>query len=141
MLENIFSQIKEVSAAIIKNPENGLYLICQRAIDDDCPLLWEFPGGKKEKDESIEECIIREMKEELAVDIEIEDIYAETYTTFNEKPLKFTFFLCNITCGEIKLNVHAQIKWEKATNFHLYEFLPADVEICESLAEIERLLE
>ena len=56
--------IKVIAAAII---ENNKLLIAQRPTDKTLALIWEFPGGKVEKDESNEECIIREIKEELDV--------------------------------------------------------------------------
>ena len=59
----------QVTAAIIRR--EGQYLICQRAHDDALPLLWEFPGGKLEDGETLEECIVRECLEELAVDIRV----------------------------------------------------------------------
>ena len=66
----------QVTAAIIR--QDGKYLICQRAHDDSLPLMWEFPGGKLEPGETLEECIIRECQEELGVDIRICGEYGRT---------------------------------------------------------------
>ena len=119
----------EVTAAIII--QNDKYLICQRAADDSCPLLWEFPGGKLEPGETLVQCIAREIKEELDLEIAVKSIYAETDYSFGEKQLHFTFFLCDIVSGEIKLNVHKAFAWVTAEEIKAYEFMPADVEIVE----------
>lgn len=59
-----------VSCAIIINDENKVF-VAQRSSEMHPPLKWEFPGGKIEEDETAEESLIREIKEELGVDIEI----------------------------------------------------------------------
>lgn len=61
--------MKEVTAAIIR--DGNKILICQRTADDECGMLWEFPGGKREAGETLEESIVREIKEELELDIRL----------------------------------------------------------------------
>ena len=63
-----------VTAAIIKNKE-GKYLITQRKPDAHNGLRWEFPGGKLELGETPEDCLKREIKEELGIDIEVKDVF------------------------------------------------------------------
>ncbi len=58
-----------VAGGILK--ENGLYLIAQRKKGDDYGLRWEFPGGKLDQEETGEQCIIRELKEELGIDVQV----------------------------------------------------------------------
>ncbi len=71
-----------VSAAIIKNSDNEI-LICQRGPGGSCEFLWEFPGGKI-PGESPEECLVRECREELEIDIEVLDLFEQT-TLYPEK--------------------------------------------------------
>lgn len=125
----------EVTAAIIK--QNDKYLICQRASDDECPLHWEFPGGKCEADETLEQCILREIEEELMVTIKVVDVFAKTVYHFKDKEVHFTFFNCVITRGEITLNVHHAMKWVTAEDMKNYNFMPADVGIVEQLMKRE----
>lgn len=127
----------EVCVAIIK--ENGKYLICQRAGHDAFTHLWEFPGGKREAGESKEECIVREIFEELEVRIEVEDVYADIIHEREGKNINLTFFMCSIISGEIKRNVHENIKWVNAKEFNQYPFLEADKEILENLALADSL--
>lgn len=120
-----------VAAAIIH--QNNRILICQRGAGGNCAFLWEFPGGKLEEDETLEECIIRECKEELDIDIEVKDIYAETTYEYPDKVIAFTFFNAEITNGEIKMDVHEEIKWVMQSELINYEFCPADVGIVKNL--------
>jgi 8-oxo-dGTP diphosphatase len=121
----------EVTAAIIK--KNNKYLICQRANNDECQLLWEFPGGKLEDCETLEQCMIREIKEELNLAIKVIDVFATTVYQFKDKEIHFTFFRCDILNGEIEKNVHNAIKWVTAGEMKKYSFMPADVEIVDKL--------
>lgn len=121
----------QVTAAIIKQENN--YLICQRAEDDECPMLWEFPGGKLEKGETLEQCIIREMAEELDLAVEIQEVFAKTVYHFNQKEIPFTFFSCIIIGGTMTLNVHHDAKWVTAETLKEYRFMPADIEIVKKI--------
>ena len=121
----------QVTAAIFL--ENGKYLICQRSKDDNLPLLWEFPGGKMEADETLEECIVRECKEELDVEINVVDIFGTTTYTYSNKQMIFTFFNVEKAGGELTAKVHEQIKWVTADEMKKYKFCPADIEIVEKI--------
>ncbi len=121
----------EVAAAIIRDGDK--ILICQRANDDDCGMLWEFPGGKREIGETLEQCIVREMREELDLDIIIQSIFAKTHYPFNGRDIYFTFFNAEIAGGEMVLNVHNAAKWVSPFELGEYEFMPPDVEIVRNL--------
>ncbi len=123
--------ILEVCAAIIIN--EGKYLICKRAKDDTLGGLWEFPGGKKEYCENLEECIVREIYEELELEIKIDDLYAQTIALVNERPISFTFFLCSCSSRDLKMNVHDEIAWISKNDFKKYDFMPADKEVLEMI--------
>lgn len=124
----------QVTAAILRRDEK--YLICQRAHDDALPLLWEFPGGKVEDGETLEECILRECREELAVDIRVLDEFGRTNYPHAGNELVFTFFTAEIVSGEISVNVHEQIKWVSVTELGDYAFCPADIEIVERIRAV-----
>lgn len=123
----------QVTAAIIR--ENNKIMICQRGEADECSLLWEFPGGKLEEGESLEECIIREIKEELELDIEVISIFAKTLYHFDGKEIHFTFYNAKISMGDLKLNVHNAVKWVDIKEMEKYLFMPADIEIVEKLKD------
>lgn len=122
----------EVAAAIIEN-ENGEILICQRAIGSSMGGLWEFPGGKREPNESFEQCVIRECKEELNIDLNVTKEFARTEYQYPDVRIKFVFFEAQIISGTIQKNVHENTKWIHRSEFNNYDFCPADVEVVEML--------
>ncbi len=132
--------IIEVTAAIIKNEQNE-FLICQRPGGKNCELLWEFPGGKQEPDETLEQCLVREIKEELNIEIEVRKKYDDIYHEYMEleelqtdKVIHITFFECVITCGKITVKEHNDIKWITVNDFIHYQFCPADSGIINKLS-------
>lgn len=96
--------------AIIKN-DNGEILITQRSESMSMPLKWEFPGGKIEKNETAQECIIREVKEELSIEIKILSILDSVRYEYPEFTIKLIPFTCKIRFGEIKLTQHSNYLW------------------------------
>ncbi len=123
--------MKQVTAAIIRKDDK--ILICQRAVDDECGMLWEFPGGKLEEGETLEQCIIREIREELELDIKVHGIFTENVYRFENKEIAFTVFDAEITGGVMKLNVHNAAKWVSVEELYNYEFMPADIEFVDKL--------
>lgn len=79
----------------------GKILICQRDNTGSCLLLWEFPGGKQEEEETLAKCLIRECQEELGVTIEVGEVFAETWHIYGDKDTIFTFFESRIVGGEL----------------------------------------
>ncbi len=123
--------MKEVTAAIIR--ERDKILICQRGVEDECALLWEFPGGKREKGETLEECIIREIHEELELDISILGVFTESIYYFNGNEIHFTVYNAAISGGSLKLNVHNAAEWVTVAEIGGYEFMPADIVFVEKI--------
>ena len=123
-----------VSAAIIKNSDNEI-LICQRGLGGSCEFLWEFPGGKIEPGESPEECLVRECREELEIDIEVLDLFEETRYSYLERDIEFMFFTASLKKGVPVPSVHNCIKWVLPDKLQDYEFCPADVSVIEKLAK------
>ena len=98
---------------------------------------WEFPGGKMEPGETPQEALARELKEELAVDVNVGEFLCTVdydYPTFH---LTMHCFYCSVIGGELTLLEHEASKWLKMTELHSVNWLPADVEV---VAELERNL-
>ncbi|WP_368293090.1 (deoxy)nucleoside triphosphate pyrophosphohydrolase [Dehalobacter sp. TBBPA1] len=126
-------KITQVTAAILRQDDK--ILICQRDDSGSCPLLWEFPGGKQEIGETLEECLVRECQEELGITIQVGEVFAESRYTYGEKEMGFTFFESRIIKGELQRIVHWDIRWVRAEELAQYTFCPADVEVAERLGK------
>lgn len=126
--------MKYIAAAIIR--ENNKILICQRSAGGSTGYLWEFPGGKIEQGEDAAECVVRECKEELAVDIAVQGIFDKTQYTYPEGELQITFLDATIVKGNITLNVHLDFKWVDISSLEEYDFCPADKDVVKKLCMI-----
>ena len=114
----------DVVAAIIK--KDNLYLIAQRNRDKHMSLKWEFPGGKVETNETLQEALTREIHEELNIDINIYEKLAEERYKDSEINIVLHYFLCSIKDGTINLNEHEAIVWVDKTDFDKYDFAEGD---------------
>jgi len=115
----------EVSAAVIKDI-SGRILICRRPEGKNCALLWEFPGGKREKGETAEQCLVRECREELGVTVVVKDEIAEISYDYPYGRIHLIFFSCYIKEGSAVSKEHAALAWVRATDMGKYSFCPAD---------------
>ncbi len=123
--------MKLVTAAIIIN--DGKILIAQRADNQNLDGKWEFPGGKVEPNETPEECLIREIREELGIRIEVECFFAESIYRYDTGTIRLLAYKARWIDGEYKLTAHSQIKWVRPCELENYDFAPADIPIAEKL--------
>lgn len=123
-----------VVAAIIKN-ESGKILIAKRNLKKSQGGLWEFPGGKIEKDETREEAIIREIKEELTIDIKVDKYLAEKVFNYPDKDINLIAMECTQIVGNVELTEHEDYRWVTSEELTNFEFAPADEFIVERMKE------
>lgn len=120
----------EVVCAIIINEKNEIFC-CQRGPGRSLANKWEFPGGKVEGNETFEETIVREIKEELNSLIEpIEYIGVSNYEYINlEKPFSITMhaYKCKLISGNLELSEHIDSKWASIDEMKLMDFAEADI--------------
>jgi len=126
--------MKEVTAAIILKDHR--VLIAQRAPGENLAGKWEFPGGKTEPRETPQECLKREIREELEVDIEVSDFFGESIYAYHSGTIKLMAFWCQWISGEFTLKVHSNLAWVSCHELDLYEFAPADIPLVEKLKSI-----
>lgn len=119
----------EVVCALIQN-ENGKIFCCQRGPGRALEGKWEFPGGKIEPDETQEQAIVREIKEELKSQIEvIKYIGVSNYDyTELEKPFSITMYayLCKLVSGDLELTEHISSKWCSVDEMMQMDFAAVD---------------
>ena len=115
----------EVVAGIIYNNENK-FLVAQRNLKKDQCGLWEFPGGKVEKEESYQEALKREIKEEFNADIEVMEYIGENIHHYPEKDIKLIFYKAKLLSEEVELLEHESCKWITKNQKDDFEFAGAD---------------
>lgn len=127
--------MKIVGTAIIMD-EKGRILIGQRPEGKALAGLWEFPGGKQEEGETVEECIVREIREELDVCCVVGDYMMSVSKVYPHGEFKLMVYLAKIKDVEnLKALVHQDLRWVSAAELKNYEFPPADVDIIAYLQE------
>jgi 8-oxo-dGTP diphosphatase len=114
----------EVTAAIIV--KDSKFLICQRPKGKACELLWEFPGGKIEAGETGEECIVREIQEELGVTLRVLRKLTDVVYEYPDRVVHLHFFITEIASGELTRKEHNALAWITSSEIHNYQFCPAD---------------
>jgi 8-oxo-dGTP diphosphatase len=116
-----------VTCAIIER--NGRVLAAQRSATMSLPQKWEFPGGKIRVEESPEECLRREIAEEL--DVEIAACKPLPISTHAYPTIIVTLypFICTIVAGEIKLHEHAAVLWLPPEKLHQLDWAEADLPV------------
>ena len=126
------SNLIRVTAAIIE--KDGKILIAKRKTGDKLFAgLWEFPGGKVEEGETPEECMARELKEELDIEVEVGELITSNKHKYPHGIFELLAYRVKHVSGEMVLNDHEEIKWVTADEMSNYEFPPADLPIIKEL--------
>ena len=122
----------EVVCAVIRNDKNEIFC-CKRGPGRALEGYWEFPGGKVEANETHEETIMREIREELKTTIEpIKYIGVSNYEYKDiEKPFSITMYAyeCKLIQGKLELTEHTEKKWVKVEDLDYINFAAADLPI------------
>lgn len=117
-------QAIEVSAGLVFY--KGKLLITKRRAKDHLGGLWEFPGGKRECDESDEECLRRELREELGIEVEVGELLESIRHNYPEKSVHLKFFRCRLLKGEPSPLGCEAVAWVTASQLTDYAFPEAD---------------
>ncbi|PRD47615.1 (deoxy)nucleoside triphosphate pyrophosphohydrolase [Sphingobacterium haloxyli] len=123
-----------VTCAIIEH--DNKILICQRSEQMKLPLKWEFPGGKIEDGESKEDCLKREVFEELGLEIEVGTELTVVEHHYPEFSLRLYPFICKWTGGSLAIAEHVQAIWVDKSEIQDYDWAEADVPIVRELLDI-----
>ena len=116
----------EVVAAIIR--ASNTIFATQRGYGE-FEGMWEFPGGKMEAGEQPEAALAREIREELAVEIGIDQLLCTVNYDYPQFHLTMHCFMCHITAGTPQLLEHKSARWLSASDLDTVEWLPADIEV------------
>ena len=123
----------EVVAGIIMKANK--FLVTQRGKGkyDYISYKFEFPGGKVEEEETLEEALIRELKEELGIKVKICNFFMTVNHKYPDFKLKMHSFICEIVEGEIILKEHISSKWLEKNELLPLDWAAADIPIVEKL--------
>lgn len=128
--------VVKVSGAVIlrTNSDSGKKeIFATRRGYGDYKGFWEFPGGKIEPGESPEECIVREIREELTAGISVIKKLGTVDYDYPKFHLTMHCFLCSVTTGRLELLEHDEARWLDAASLMSVEWLPADIMILEAV--------
>ncbi|QVM99617.1 (deoxy)nucleoside triphosphate pyrophosphohydrolase [Pseudomonas rhodesiae] len=122
---------KSVAAAVVFL--DGRILITRRAPGQNLEGLWEFPGGKVEPGETLQECITRELNEELGVTSVAGEILMTVSYDYPGGTIDLTAILVELQSTQFTVQVHDLYEWVRPDDLLLYDLAPADISIAEEL--------
>jgi 8-oxo-dGTP diphosphatase len=123
--------MKDVTAAIIV--KEGKIFIAKRKSTDKLPNKWEFPGGKIESNETPQECLKREMKEEFGVDISVGECLGESVYHYDHGSIRLLAYQAYWQGGRFCLTDHADFEWASLNQLQQFDFAPADIPFVEGI--------
>ena len=125
-----------VVAALIK--KNNKYLIAKRSTGSEEVLgKWEFPGGKVEKNESEEDAIEREIKEEFEMNIKAIRFLTNNICEYPSKTIDLRLYECKYISGDFHLHDHSEYVFVNKNNIIDYDLAPADIPLAEFVKEMK----
>jgi len=123
----------QVAAALIVR--EGRYLLTRRKAGVHLAGFWEFPGGKREPGESLEECLCREVREELGIAITAPALFRILRHDYPEQSVELHVFRCAIREGEARPLGCADLRWVDPAELSSFELPPADLPLVEALQD------
>ena len=127
--------MKIVTAAIIY--KDNKVLVAKRAPGEKLAGLWEFPGGKLEKGESLQECLERELEEEFGIITKSGPVVTSSIYKYDHGSFKIVALESTIVSGTIELRVHDKVQWIDINNLFEIDLLPADIAIAKDLQVLD----
>ncbi len=130
------NKVIEAVAAVIER--DGLFLITKRLETSPMGHCWEFPGGKIEPGESLEQCAVRECREEIDVGIEPVRFLQEEWYDYPHGRIHLHFVHCRLIQGEPRPVECREVRWIRPGEFADFEFPPADRRVIEELISFDK---
>jgi mutator protein MutT len=128
---NTVTPVIDVAAGLVFR--NGKLLITKRYDDAHLGGLWEFPGGKLEPKETFEECLVRELQEELGIEVHVGELVESVTHEYPGKTVHLKFFICDWKENEPQPLGCSECKWVSAGELAEHEFPEADERLLERL--------
>ena len=125
--------MKTVTAAILWRDDR--VLLTRRAAGEKLAGKWEFPGGKLESGETPEECLRRELREELGIETRIRGFLGESIYEYGHVAIRLIAYETEYLAGDFKLTVHDDMKWVAVDDLLKQDLAPADVPLVKHIQE------
>ena len=127
----------DVAAGLVFHQQK--LLITQRLEGSHLAGLWEFPGGKREPGETFEGCLVRELREELGIEVALGQAFEEITHDYPGKTVHLKFFLCRLAKGEPRAIGCAAYEWATRESLAKRDFPPADQQLLGRLVDTAAL--
>jgi len=121
--------------------DGGRLLITQRPAEKHLGGLWEFPGGKLDTGESYPDCLRRELREELGIEVAVGPMLAAIEHAYPEKTVRIHFYRCALTSGVPSAIECSDLEWITADQLDQFVFPPADSALLGELKSLPELWE
>ena len=122
-----------VTAGVVWDRASSCVLITKRREEDVQGGLWEFPGGKQEPGESLQDCLVRELREELAIEVDVSKPFITVEHSYSEFDITLHALHCRILSGEPRAIACQEWKWVRVDELDSYAFSAADERIVTEL--------
>ena len=125
--------VQKVTAAVIER--DGRILIARRRREELLGGKWEFPGGKLESGETMEQCLKRELREELGIETEVGEFLCSSRFVYRHMAVELLVYRASYVSGEIVLLKHDRVEWVLPEALKEYDFSEADRPVVRRLTE------
>ena len=125
----------EVAAGLVFR--GGKLLITQRYPEAHQGGLWEFPGGKRNPDETFEACLVRELREELGIETCVHELLETIAHTYPDRTVLLKFFRCSLQQNEPRALGCPDFRWIARDELNRHDFPAADARLLERLREMD----
>jgi len=123
--------VKVVCGVIFK--EDKKMLLCRRKAEKSLGGYWEFPGGKVEANESESDALVRELREELSILVEIKKHFKTIIHKYENVQIELIAYCCEFIQADFVLIDHDEIQWVEKTKLLNFNLAPADIPIAKAL--------
>lgn len=132
MASRLIGRMILVTAGLIE--KDGKLLIAQRSPAKHGALKWEFPGGKVEDEEDPRTCLSREIREELGVEIRVNNIVETVFHCYPDRSVLLLFYRCSWLSGDPQAIECAAFAWVEPSQLLAYDFLEADLDFIQKIS-------
>ena len=127
--------MKTIPCGVALIRDERRFLIAQRKDGDSFGSFWEFPGGRREPGETFEECVAREVREEVGIEVAVLEKFMDVKRCYHENIVWLHFYLCSRISGEPRAVECQNVVWAELEELAAYRFPPANERVIKKLKD------